>query len=80
MLFFNRQWFLKVLYDQLKHKDRIYLRSRGDRIKSIKGGIEVTFKNDRFYMGDILIGADSLHSSFRHEISRICRCHRPEML
>ena len=80
MPFFNRQWFLKGLYDQLKHKDRIYLRSRGDRIKSVNGGIEVTSNNDRFYMGYILIGADGLYSSVRQEISRICRCHRPEML
>ena len=77
MLFFNRQWFLKVLYDQLKHKDCIYLRSRVDRIKPIEGGIQVTTKDDRSYTGDILIGADGIHSIVRQEMRRIADATDP---
>ena len=77
MLFFNRQWFLKVLYDQLRQKDRIHLRSRVDRIEPIEGGIQVTTKDHRSYKGDILIGADGIHSSVRQEMRRIADATDP---
>ena len=44
--------FLKVLYDQLRHKDRIHLRSQVDRIEPIEGGVQVTTKDHRSYKGD----------------------------
>ena len=34
MRFFNRQWFLKMLYDQLKYMNRFHMGSRVDRISS----------------------------------------------
>lgn len=71
MLFFNRQWFLKVLYDQLKHKDRIHLKCRVDRVKPIEGGIQVTTKDGQSFTGTILIGADGIHSNVRKEMRRI---------
>lgn len=37
MRFFNRQWLLKVLYDQLKYTKRIHMGSRVDRISSHRG-------------------------------------------
>ncbi len=67
-----------MLYDQLKHKDRIHLRFRVDHIT--EGGIQVTSKDDRSYTGDILIGADGIHSSVRLEMRPDCRCHRSEIL
>ena len=54
-----------LLYDQLKYKDRIHLRSRVDSIELIDGDIQVTTKDHRSYRGDILIGADGIHSSVR---------------
>ena len=77
MLFFNRQWFLKVLYDQLKHKDRIHLKCRLDRVKPIEGGIEVTTKDGQTFTGDILIGADGIHSNVRKEMRRIADATDP---
>ncbi|KAI1083641.1 FAD/NAD(P)-binding domain-containing protein [Whalleya microplaca] len=71
MLFFDRQLFLKVLYDQLKHKDRVRLRNRVDRIKQLEDGIQVTTKEGSSYLGDIVIGADGIHSSVRKEMRRI---------
>ena len=76
MLFFDRQWYLKVLYDELKHKDRIHLRSRVNHIEPVDGGIQVKTK-DSCYVGDIVIGADGIHSSVRREMRRIADATDP---
>ncbi|KAF4626260.1 hypothetical protein G7Y89_g11898 [Cudoniella acicularis] len=78
MLFSNRQWFLKVLYDQLKNKDCIQLKSRVDHIKSIEGGIQVTTNDGKSYEGDFVLGADGIHSNVRQEMRRIADVTNPK--
>ncbi|KAI1377150.1 FAD/NAD(P)-binding domain-containing protein [Hypoxylon crocopeplum] len=70
-LFFDRRSFLKVLYEQLKYKDRIRIRNQVDCIKPVEGGVQVTTKEGDSYLGDIVIGADGIHSDVRKEIRRI---------
>lgn len=77
MLFFNRQWFLKALYDQLKHKDHIRLNSRVESVEPVPGGIQVTTKDGQSYRGDILIGADGIHSVVRQEMRRVADSTTP---
>ena len=71
MLFFDRQWFLRVLYEQLRHQERIHLTSRVHRINQTENGVEVITNNGQSYTGDIVIGADGVHSNIRQEMRRV---------
>jgi 2-polyprenyl-6-methoxyphenol hydroxylase-like FAD-dependent oxidoreductase len=71
MLFFNRQWFLEVLYDQLKKKDCIQLKSRVEHIESIEGGVRVATNDGRSFEGDFVLGGDGVHSNVRQEMRRM---------
>ena len=51
-----------------------------DRIEPIEGGIQVTTKDHRSYKGDILIGADGIHSSVGQEMRRIADATAPGFL
>lgn len=71
MLFFDRQWFLQVLYDQIKHKDRILLNSGINSIRDTDSGIEILTARGQVYSGAMVVGADGIHSVVRGEMARI---------
>ncbi|KAF2997209.1 hypothetical protein E8E14_001370 [Neopestalotiopsis sp. 37M] len=71
ILFFDRQWLLQVLYDQLKHKDRILLKKKVSKVESHLGGVRVTMANGEEITGDLVIGADGVHSTVRREMFRL---------
>jgi 2-polyprenyl-6-methoxyphenol hydroxylase-like FAD-dependent oxidoreductase len=77
MLFFDRQWALQALYDQLQHKERVLLRSKVDRIEQLGGYISATTTNGEVHTGDILVGADGIHSIVRREMRRLAESTRP---
>ncbi|KAI1824881.1 FAD/NAD(P)-binding domain-containing protein [Xylaria intraflava] len=70
MLFFDRQLFLKLLYTQVKHKDRIHVNSKVDRVENFDSGARVITKDGRTYTGDIVIGADGIHSAIRKQLRK----------
>ncbi|KAI3322747.1 FAD/NAD(P)-binding domain-containing protein [Xylariaceae sp. AK1471] len=71
MLFFDRQLFLKVLYEQVKYKDRILVGNRVNRIELLEDGVTVITEEGLSYTGNIVIGADGIHSRVRKEMRRI---------
>ncbi|KAI1124393.1 FAD/NAD(P)-binding domain-containing protein [Nemania abortiva] len=71
MLFFDRQLFLQVLYEQIKNKNRIYVGSKVDRIELLERGVRVTTEGGQSHIGDIVIGADGIHSRVRKEMRKI---------
>jgi len=77
MLFFDRQWLLEVLYDQLQHKDRVLLQSRVKTIVPLEAGASVVTTGGRTFTGDIVVGADGIHSAIRHEMRRLADELRP---
>ncbi|ETS79271.1 hypothetical protein PFICI_09124 [Pestalotiopsis fici W106-1] len=77
MLFFDRQWLLKVLYDCVEQKDRILVNQRVKTIKTTETGVEVLTASGQTFTGDIVIGADGIHSSVRREMRRIAAATRP---
>ncbi|VUC30009.1 unnamed protein product [Clonostachys rosea] len=70
MLFFDRQWLLQVLYDQIKHKDRILLKIHINSVRHTDSGIEVLTTQGQVYSGAIVVGADGIHSVVRREMIR----------
>ncbi|KAK0616550.1 hypothetical protein B0T14DRAFT_433542 [Immersiella caudata] len=77
MLFLDRQWLLQVLYDELRHKDRILLQSRVKTIVPLDAGASVVTTDGRTFTGDIIVGADGIHSVVRHEMRRLADELRP---
>ncbi|KAH7033741.1 FAD binding domain protein [Microdochium trichocladiopsis] len=77
ILFFDRQWLLKVLYDQLRHKDRVRINQRVQKITTGPTGVEVTTTNGETFSGSIVIGADGIHSTVRQEMRRLADDRSP---
>ncbi|KAL5356121.1 hypothetical protein BJX96DRAFT_185601 [Aspergillus floccosus] len=63
--FFDRQQLLQILYDNIRHKDRILLKKQVTGIDLIKGGVNVTTADGSTYIGSLVVGADGIHSKVR---------------
>ncbi|KAM5350140.1 hypothetical protein ACJ41O_006645 [Fusarium nematophilum] len=70
-IFIDRQMFLQILYDSLQHKDRVLTNRRVTRLELIPGGVEAHAHDGSVYKGDIVVGADGIHSAVRDEMWRL---------
>jgi 2-polyprenyl-6-methoxyphenol hydroxylase-like FAD-dependent oxidoreductase len=61
----NRQKFLQVLYDELPDKARIYQGASVAEIRETKTGVTVNLADGRVFDGDMVVGADGVHSKVR---------------
>ena len=61
---------LQVLFDNLKCKDKILTKKRVTRIETVDGCTDVIVEDGSTYTGDIVIGADGIHSAVRKEMWR----------
>ncbi|KAI8622900.1 FAD binding domain protein [Xylariaceae sp. FL1651] len=73
LLFFDRQWLLQLLYDSLHHKHRVRLQQRAKKVTLLSDHVEVETTSGDVHHGDILVGADGVHSFIRQEMFRIAR-------
>ncbi|OTB04618.1 hypothetical protein M426DRAFT_73394 [Hypoxylon sp. CI-4A] len=80
MLFFDRQWLLQLLYDHIQHKDRVLLQKQVLNIESGPSGVIVKTKDGSTYHGDMIVGADGIHSAVRNEMFRIVAERQPDYL
>jgi 2-polyprenyl-6-methoxyphenol hydroxylase-like FAD-dependent oxidoreductase len=71
MLFLDRQMVLQVLYDHLDDKSKVLTKKRFKKVDVKDGGVEVTTEDGFVCTGDILVGADGIHSRVRREMCRI---------
>lgn len=63
---------LQVLYDMIEHKDRILTGKRVARLEMSDGELaRVHTKDGSVYEGDIVVGADGVHSATRSEMWRL---------
>ncbi|KFA45737.1 hypothetical protein S40293_09453 [Stachybotrys chartarum IBT 40293] len=67
----KRQWLLQMLYDQVQSKDRIQLNSRVNTIELHNDSVSVQTTDGKSFVGDILVGADGVHSTVRNEMHRL---------
>ncbi|KAG7054522.1 hypothetical protein JMJ77_0007002 [Colletotrichum scovillei] len=70
MIFIDRQMLIQVLYENLKHKDRVLTSQRVVSVEFTKSGAHVTTKDNKVFSGDIVVGADGIHSTVRKEMWR----------
>ncbi|UQC85831.1 FAD binding domain-containing protein [Colletotrichum lupini] len=70
MIFIDRQMLIQVLYENLKHKDRVLTSQRVVSVEFTESGALVTTKDNKVFSGDIVVGADGIHSTVRKEMWR----------
>lgn len=61
---------LQVLYKNLKHKDRVLTKKRVARVELVEGRVQAYTQDGSVFEGDIIVGADGIHSAVRDEMWR----------
>ncbi|KAH6684839.1 FAD binding domain protein, partial [Plectosphaerella plurivora] len=64
-LFFDRQDFLRLLYRNLRHKERVIVNKAVSDISLFSNGAQVSCTDGSSYDGTLVVGADGVHSSVR---------------
>ncbi|CAI4212079.1 unnamed protein product [Parascedosporium putredinis] len=77
MLFFDREWLLKLLYDHVQNKDRILVGQKVRDIITANDGVEVRTTTGVSYRGSVVVGADGVHSATRKEMVRLAHERAP---
>lgn len=69
--FVDRQTVIQVLFDSLKYKDRVLTSKRVNVVEHGGDHVTVHTTDGSKYTGDIVVGADGIHSKVRQEMWRI---------
>ena len=77
---FERQKFLQSLFDQLKGKERILVKKRVTKVKHGSNSVSVICTDGTEYVGDIVVGADGIHSLVRQEMQNISEETSPGLM
>jgi 2-polyprenyl-6-methoxyphenol hydroxylase-like FAD-dependent oxidoreductase len=62
---------LQVLYNNIRDKTKVLTQKRVQNVELTEDGVIVKASDGSTYEGDILVGADGIHSSVREEMWRI---------
>lgn len=77
MIFMKRQSLQRILYSHVKNKDKVLTGKRVDEVITATNGVMVKTKDGETFTGNILIGADGVHSLVRREMWRLAAESRP---
>ncbi|OAL56022.1 FAD-binding domain-containing protein [Pyrenochaeta sp. DS3sAY3a] len=76
MMFLDRQMVLQILYDQIQDKSKVLTRKRVCSVDHEANRVVVRTTDGSVFHGDILVGADGIHSAVRQEMWRIANEQR----
>lgn len=71
MIFLDRQQLLQTLFDNLKDKSKIHTSCEVFKLENLDGMVELSTVDGTIFRGDIVVGADGVHSRVRQELWRI---------
>ncbi|KAF2138917.1 uncharacterized protein K452DRAFT_320584 [Aplosporella prunicola CBS 121167] len=77
LIFCDRRMVIQALYDNLKDKSKIKVGKRVAEVLQVEGEVKVRTGDDETVVGDILVGADGIHSNVRKEMWRIANSMEP---
>lgn len=77
VIFVDRQAVLQILYDNINDKSKVLLNKRVATVTQRASSIGVTLKDGSSHFGDIVVGADGIHSTVRSEMWRIAEMAKP---
>lgn len=70
-IFVDRQMIIQVLYNNLRDKSKVLTSKGVNTVTQSTGKVEVVTADGETYHGDILVGADGIHSTVREEMWRL---------
>lgn len=76
-IFMDRQMLIRILYENLKDKSRVLASIKVSRVEQGSNGVKVETKDGPNYTGEILVGADGIHSAVRREMWRLADDEQP---
>ncbi|CAJ0548379.1 Ff.00g019920.m01.CDS01 [Fusarium sp. VM40] len=76
-IFIDRQMLLQILYNNLKHKDRVLTRKRVTRLEIKMDAMQAYTEDGSVYEGELVVGADGIHSAVRDEMWRLGKEQSP---
>ncbi|KAJ3952413.1 hypothetical protein N0V92_011160 [Colletotrichum tropicale] len=76
-VFVDRQMILEVLWRNLKNKDNILVNKKVTKVELEPSRVKVETGDGSSYYGDILVGADGVHSKVRNEMWRLADVLEP---
>lgn len=68
---------LQVLYDNIKDKTKVLTKKRVKDVELSDDSVTVHTIDGSSYSGDVLVGADGIHSTVRNEMWRIANKEAP---
>lgn len=76
-VFLERRVVIQALYDNLQDKSRVHTSRGVTGVSILTDGVQVTTSDGGLYVGEILIGADGIHSTVRREMWRLSNEQQP---
>ncbi|KAJ0109367.1 FAD-dependent monooxygenase andE [Diaporthe amygdali] len=76
-VFVDRQMILEALWRNLKHKKNVLVSKKVTKVELEPSRVKVETSDGSSYYGDILVGADGVHSKVRNEMWRIADTLEP---
>lgn len=67
----ERRELIQILYDHLQDKSKVYVSKELLTIEQLDRGVKVTTRDGDTFAGDMLVGADGVHSRTRKEMWKI---------
>lgn len=67
-MFLDRRMVIQVLYDTIQDKSKVLTSKRVTAVENMDTSIMVTTRDGSTYSGDILVGADGIHSTVRQQM------------
>lgn len=82
-IFIDRQAVIRILFEKLRHRERVVSSKRVVHIEHGKTDVTVFTEDGSRYTGDFVVGADGVHSTVREEMWRVARdegsdCFQPD--
>jgi 2-polyprenyl-6-methoxyphenol hydroxylase-like FAD-dependent oxidoreductase len=73
----DRQTLIQVLFESITDKFKVQVNQRVVKVSPIEDGVEVLTNSGLTVQGDILVGADGVHSTVRREMWRLAETLQP---
>ncbi|KAH7344365.1 hypothetical protein BKA66DRAFT_375049, partial [Pyrenochaeta sp. MPI-SDFR-AT-0127] len=70
-VFVDRQMLIRILYDNLRDRTKVLTAKGVEQVEHVPGGVRVQTKGGDIFSGEILVGADGIHSTVRREMWRL---------
>ena len=76
----ERRQLLEVLYTGLQDKSKVHSGQQVTSVLPTEAGVSVTTADGTRYDGDLVVGADGVHSFVRSEMWRIADLEQPRLI